>query len=58
MKDDGAAGDDNDETIEKLEGEEEVFSTSVGESKIASDDENEFLGDVSKTNCESIVLYR
>ena len=38
--------------------EEEVVLTSDGESEIASEDENEFLGDFSDTNCESIVLYR
>ena len=58
MEDDGAAGDDDDETMEQLEEEEEVVSTSVGESEIASDDEKEFLGDLSDTNRESIVLYR
>ena len=58
MEDDGAAGDDDDETIEQLEEEDEVFSTSVGESEIASDDESEFLEDFGKTNYESIVLYR
>ena len=58
VEDDGAAGGDDYETIEQLEEEEEVVSTSVRESEIASDDENEFLGDFSNTNCESIVLYR
>ena len=48
-----------DETVEPLEEEEEeVVLTSEGESETASEDENEFLGDFSDTNCESIVLYR
>ena len=48
-----------DETVEQLEEEEgEVVSTSDRESEMASEDENEFLGDFSDTNCESIVLYR
>ena len=38
--------------------EEEVAATYVGESETASHDENEFLGDWSNTNRESIVLYR
>ncbi|KAK2560327.1 Nephrocystin-3 [Acropora cervicornis] len=48
MEDDSTAGDDDDETMEQLqiEEEEEVVSTSVGENEIASDDENEFLGDL------------
>ena len=59
MKDDSAVGDDEDETMEQLEEEEEeVVSTSVGKSEIAADDESEFLGDLSNTNRESIVLYR
>ena len=63
MEDDGTAGDDDDETMEQLqieeeEEEEEVVSTFVGENEIASDDENEFLGDLSNTNRESIILYR
>ena len=48
-----------DETVEPVEEEEEVVVlTSEGESDMASEDENEFLGDFSGTNCESIVLYR
>ena len=47
-----------DETVEQLEEEEEVVLTSDGESKMISVDENEFLGDFSNTNRESIVLYR
>ena len=48
-----------DETVEQLEEEEEeVVSTSDRESEMASEDENEFLGDLSNTNHESIVLYR
>ena len=47
-----------DETVEPLEEEEEVVSTSEGESEMASEGENEFLGDFSDANCESIVLYR
>lgn len=60
MEDDSASGDDDDETMEQLqiEEEEEVVSTSVEENEIASDDENEFLGDLSNTNRESIILYR
>ena len=63
MEDDGATGDGEDETMEQLEEEEEeeeeeVLSTSVGASEIASDNENEFLGDFSNTNSESIILYR
>ena len=61
MEDDGTAGDDDDETMEQLqieEEEEEVASTFVGENEIASDDENEFLGDLSNTSRESTVLYR
>ena len=60
MEDDGTAGDDDDETMEQLqiEEEEEVASTFVGENDIASDDENEFLGDLSNTSRESTVLYR
>ena len=64
MEGDGAAGDDEDETMEQLEEgeegeeEEEVLSTSVGASEISSDNENEFLGDFSNTNSESIILYR
>ena len=68
MEGDGAAGDDEDEMMEQLEEEEgkeeeeeeeeEVLSTSVGASEISSDNENEFLGDFSNTNSESIILYR
>ena len=60
MEDDSASGDDDDETMEQLqiEEEEEVVSTSVGKNEIASDDENGFLGDLSNTNRESIILYR
>ena len=48
-----------DETMEQLEEEEEeVVLTSQGEREMASEEENEFLGDFSNTNCESIVLYR
>ena len=50
-----------DETMEPIEEEEEVgvvVLTSEGESDMVSEDENEFLGDFSGTNCESIVLYR
>ena len=49
-----------DDTVEPVEEEEqeEVVLTSEGESDMASEDENEFLGDFSGTNCESIVLYR
>ena len=46
------------ESVEQLEEEEEVVLTSDGESEMASEDENEVLGDFSDTNCESIVLYR
>ena len=46
------------EPLEEEEEEEEVVLTSEGESELASEDENEFLGDFSDTNCESIVLYR
>ena len=60
MEDDSTAGDDDDETMEQLqiEEEEELVSTSVGENEIASDDENEFLGDLSNTSRESTVLFR
>ena len=47
-----------DESVEQLEEEEEVVLTSDGESEMASEDENEFLGDFSNTNLESIVLHR
>ena len=47
-----------DETVEPLEEEEEVVLTSQGEREMASQDGNEFLGDFSNKNCESIVLYR
>ena len=43
---------------EQLEEEEEVVLTSDGESETASEDENEFIGHFSNTNCESFVLYR
>ncbi|XP_067041607.1 uncharacterized protein [Acropora muricata] len=42
---------------EQLEEEGEVL-TSDGESETASEDENEFIGDFSNTNCQSFVLYR
>ena len=47
-----------DETVEQLEEEEgeEVVLTSEGESEKASEDENEFPGDFSDTNCETIVF--
>ena len=45
-----------DETVEQLEEEEEVVLTSEGESEMASEDENELLGDFSDTNCETIVF--
>ena len=44
-----------DETVEQLEEEEAVVLTSDGESETASEDENEFLGDFSNTNCERFV---
>ncbi|XP_015747899.1 PREDICTED: uncharacterized protein LOC107327669 isoform X5 [Acropora digitifera] len=47
-----------DETVEQLEEEEEVVLASDGESETTSEDENEFLGDFSGTNCERFVLYR
>jgi len=47
-----------DETVEQLEDEEDVVLTSDGKSETASEDENEFVGDFSNTNCESFVLYR
>ncbi|XP_015747898.1 PREDICTED: uncharacterized protein LOC107327669 isoform X4 [Acropora digitifera] len=46
-----------DETVEQLEEEEEVVLASDGESETTSEDENEFLGDFSGTNCERFVLY-
>ena len=46
------------EPVEEEEEEEEVVLTSEGENDVAAEDENEFLGDFSGTNCESIVLYR
>ena len=47
-----------DETVEQLKKEEEVVLASDGESETTSEDENEFLGDFSGTNCERFVLYR
>ena len=47
-----------DETVEQLEEEEEVVLASDGESETTSEDGNEFLGDFSNMNHESIVLYR
>ena len=47
-----------DETVEPLEEEEEVVLATQGEREMASEDENDFLGDFSNTNYESIVLYR
>ena len=47
-----------DERVEQLEDEEDVVLTSDGKSETASEDENEFVGAFSNTNCESFVLYR
>ena len=49
---------EEEEEEEEEQEEEEVVLTSEGENDVAAEDENEFLGDFSGTNCESIILYR